>query len=66
MLNQPSRSPSRSSIKGYDFAAFSEANDFASVFPLPHVGFVMTGGCFLLITILRIIPRLNRERTGDS
>ena len=45
----------------YLFAAFSESNDFISVFPIPHIGFVLTGGCFLLIAILRIIPRLNRS-----
>ena len=45
----------------YLFAAFAEANDFISVFPLPHLGFVLTGGCFLLIASLRIIPPLNRS-----
>ena len=45
----------------YLFAAFAEANDFISVFPIPHLGFVLTGGCFLLIAILRIIPPLNRQ-----
>ena len=45
----------------YLFAAFAESNEYISLFPLPHVGFVITGGCFLLVAVLRIIPPLNRS-----
>ncbi len=52
----------------YIFAKISEVTTAfsssygISVFTLPHIGFLMTGGCFMLITVLQLIPAANRRK----
>ena len=51
----------------YIYSKFSEgagvSDDFGiSVSVFPFLGFLMTGGSFLLITVLQLIPRANKPR----
>ncbi len=47
----------------YIFAEFSEAAEGAnvSIITVPHIGWFLAGGCFLAMTVLGLIPRLNRS-----
>lgn len=47
-----------------EFYGFSESAPGVSpsVVSLPHVGALFAGGCFLLITVLQLIPGLSRSR----
>ena len=42
------------------FIEIAEDND-VSILTIPHVGWFVAGGCFLAMTVLQLIPRLNRS-----
>ena len=52
----------------YIFDAFSDAFERAdfgsnvSIFTIPHIGWFVVGGCFMAMTVLQLIPRLNRSK----
>ncbi len=49
---------------GYIFVEFSEAAQGAnvSIITIPHIGWFVAGGCFLVMTVLQLIPAFNRAR----
>ena len=52
----------------YIFDAFSDAFERAdfgsnvSILTIPHIGWFVVGGCFMAMTVLQLIPRLNRSK----
>ena len=52
----------------YIFDAFSDAFERAdfgsnvSILTIPHIGWFVAGGCFMAMTVLQLIPRLNRSK----
>lgn len=52
-------------------AVFARASEGAysmgvSTFTFPHLGFFVTGGCFMVITVVRAIPVLNKPKGMSS